>query len=312
MASGDIFELRTRKASLLMRVMTWLISKQPRPFPAGAEELRKAIASREPPEDAPMPDAFENRFKTERWEAAEQPCVTLHPKGGKGAKHIIYFHGGGFIKPMFKEHWPLVAALIETTGASVTVPLYNVVPEASYRDAEAQADAVFAKISGDWAPSEIALAGDSAGGNLALALALRLHLAGGPQAGKLVLFAPWLDVTLADEASRAVEADDIMLRVDALRVMGEMWAGERDPANAGVSPLYADDATLAALPPTAIFQGRHDIFVVDCRNYAESAKAAGNPVRLYEYAAAPHVFMALTFTSEAKDCLLLADEFLKA
>lgn len=307
---SDIFELRTSKPSLLMRLLTWIVTKQPRVFPEGAEELRHVVSTRKPPQDAPMPTAFEQRFQVERWDCSGHEVVTLHPRTGKGAHHILYFHGGGFILPLLKPHWPLVAALIDATGASVSVPLYPVAPETDHSVAEQMADALFAKVANDVPAANITLMGDSAGGNLAAALALRLAQAGGQQAGKLVLFAPWLDVTLSDEAAREVEPHDVMLRVDALRVMGEMWAGERDPRDAIVSPLYASPQQLAQLPPTALFQGQHDLFVVDCRTYAERAKAAGKPVKLYEYAKAPHVFMALTPTREAKDCLRLMGEFI--
>lgn len=305
----DPFELRFAKPSFLMRLLVWVLSKRPSPFPDEPEALRKALDEREPPADAPIPDAFKSRFIIEDWIAEGQKCVTLHPASGKSGRHIIYFHGGGFILPMFKEHWPLVAALVKATGASVTVPLYEVVPEASYERAEALADAVFAKLAAEDGASNITLAGDSAGGNMAAALAVRLARRGSGQAGHLVLFAPWLDVTLSDEASRMVEKVDVMLRVDSLRVMGDLWAGERDPEGEGVSPLYASPEVLAALPPTAIFQGRHDIFVVDCRNFARKAATAGHPVQLYEYGGAPHVFMALTPTREAKDCLALVRDF---
>ncbi|WFL76083.1 alpha/beta hydrolase [Altererythrobacter arenosus] len=308
---SDIFELRARKPSLLMRLLTWFVSKQPKVFPDDPAELRHLLATRPAPEDAPMPDKFNTRFQVERWQCEGHECVTLHPRSGKGEGHILYFHGGGFILPILEVHWPLIAALIDTTGASVSVPLYPVVPEADHSAAEAMADALFAKISQDWSPETITLMGDSAGGNLAAALALRLAEAGGPQAGKLVLFAPWLDVTLSDEAARGIEPHDIMLRVDALRVMGEKWAGARDPRDALVSPLYASQQQFLQLPPTAIFQGQHDLFVVDCRTYAKRAAEAGKPVRLYEYAGAPHVFMALLPTREAKDCLRLVAEFMR-
>ena len=71
-------------------------------------------------------------------------------------------------------------------------------------------------------PAKIVLNGDSAGGHMALALALRLAKAGGPQPGKLALFAPWLDVTMQDEEMRAVEPNDFMLKIDALRALGEV------------------------------------------------------------------------------------------
>ncbi|MBV7266020.1 alpha/beta hydrolase fold domain-containing protein [Erythrobacter ani] len=312
MLSDTSIELRTAKPSLLMRTIRWLMAKRKPVFPHTAREFEAHMARRDLPTDAPMPDKFADKFTVERWEAADQMVVTLHPKAGPGAWHMIYFHGGGFILPMFKEHWPLVAAMVERLGLSVTVPLYEVVPESSHELQDDLADEVFAKLAGSHDPSRIILNGDSAGGHMALSLALRLARAGGPQPGKLALFAPWLDLTMADEAIRAVEPHDIMLKIGTLRSCGEMFAGDRDPGSAECSPLYSSKEDLALLPPTRIWTGRHDLFIVDSRTFTGKLRDAGIDAKLYEYEGAPHVFMAITPTKESKDTVKLLGDFLAA
>ena len=91
-----------------------------------------------------------------------------------------------------------------------------------------------------------------------------------------------------------------------------MVAGGQDPASAALSPLYAPAEALAALPPTRIWTGRHDLFIVDSRSFVGRLRAAGVDAKLYEYEAAPHVFMAITPTGEAKDVFALLREFLAA
>jgi acetyl esterase/lipase len=81
-----------------------------------------------------------------------------------------------------------------------------------------------------------------------------------------------------------------------------------DPA---VSPLYAAPADLAQLPPTRIWTGRHDLFIIDSRSFLGKLRAAGVDAKLYEYEAAPHVFMAILPTREAKDALGLLEAFLR-
>lgn len=308
----SIGELRSPKPSLLMRLLTWLVSKRPSVFPKTAGEVAPFLDGRKLPPDALMPDSFNSRFTVENWTAAGHDCVTLHPKSGKGATHILYFHGGGFVLPMFGVHWPLVAEMVERTGASVTVPLYPVAPESSKQVQDEVADAAYSKLLEQWEAPNIILSGDSAGGHMALALAFRAIRNGGAKPGKLVLFAPWLDVTMADEAMREVEPHDVMLKVDALRELGAIWAGDEDPAGASCSPLYASDAELSKLPPTRIYVGRHDLFVIDSRTFTTKLSAAGGDVQLYEYAGAPHVFMAILPTRESKDCLKLVGEFVCA
>ncbi|MFM7404099.1 MAG: alpha/beta hydrolase fold domain-containing protein [Erythrobacter sp.] len=134
---------------------------------------------------------------------------------------------------------------------------------------------------------------------MALTLALRLAQSGARMPGKLALFAPWLDATMQDEAMRAVEPHDIMLKIGPVRELGKIWAGDRDPASPECSPIYTPVEALAQLPPTRIWTGRHDLFIIDSRSFLARLRAAGVDARLYEYEAAPHVFMAITPTREA-------------
>ncbi|HSF12587.1 MAG TPA: alpha/beta hydrolase [Erythrobacter sp.] len=312
MLTDAAIELRSAAPSLIMRAVKWLVSRQTPVFPLDEAGFHNTMSGRKLPRDAPMPEGFCKRFTVETRELLGHPVVTLHPKSGAGAWHMLYFHGGGFVRPMFKEHWPLVAEMVERCGISVTVPLYPVVPEASYTAQDALADAAYADLAARHDPARIILNGDSAGGHMALTLALRLVREGGSLPGKLALFAPWLDLGLADPAIAAVEPHDVMLKIGTLRACGALVAEGRAMDDPAVSPLYASTQDLAQLPPTCIFTGRHDIFIVDSRTFLGKLRAAGVDAKLYEYEAAPHVFMAITPTREAKDVFALLREFLAA
>jgi acetyl esterase/lipase len=103
-----------------------------------------------------------------------------------------------------------------------------------------------------------------------------------------------------------------MLKIGTLRACGGLVAAGRAMDDPDVSPLYASAEHLAQLPPTRIWTGRHDIFIVDSRSFLGRLRAAGVDAKLYEYEAAPHVFMAITPTREAKDAIGLVREFLRA
>lgn len=310
MLTSTTTQVRSEKASLLLKAVKWVMSRKTPVFPHSAQEYRANMAVRTLPLDAAMPEKFEQKYSAVHWEAAGQKVVTLHPKSGPGDWHMLYFHGGGFVLPMFKEHWPLAAAIVDTCGVSITLPLYDVVPESTKDAQDALADAAFARLAETHDPAKIILNGDSAGGHMALALALRLAKAGGPRPGKLALFAPWLDVTMADPAIEAVEPHDFMLKIGTLRECGKMFAGDRDPASPECSPLYARSEDLAMLPPTRIWTGQHDLFIVNSRTFSARLNELGVDTMLYEYAEAPHVFMAVTPTREAKDTFALLGDFL--
>ena len=109
----------------------------------------------------------------------------------------------------------------------------------------------------------------------------------------------------------AVEPHDIMLKLGTLRSCGQMFAGERDVGGAECSPLYTSKEDLAALPPTRIWTGRHDLFIIDSRTFTGKLRDAGVDAKLYEYEGAPHVFMAVVPTRESKDCLGLLRQFIE-
>ena len=310
MLTDSAIQLRSNAPSMVMRLVKALMRRQTPVFPLDAEGFRAAVAGRTLPADAPMPAAYRRRYAAQERDLLGHKVVTLHPKAGPAPWHMIYFHGGGFVRPMFKVHWPLVAAMVTRCGISVTVPLYPVVPEARHADQDALADAVWADLAARHDPARIILNGDSAGGHMALALALRLIAAGGAQPGKLALFAPWLDLGLADPAIAAVEPHDVMLKIGTLRACGALVAEARALDAPEVSPLYAAADMLAALPPTRIWTGRHDLFIVDSRSFLARLRGAGVDARLYEYEGAPHVFMAILPTREAKDALGLLAEFI--
>jgi acetyl esterase/lipase len=310
MLTGTSGELRSRTPSLMLRAIKFLLARRTPVFPHDAEGFAARMAARALPQDAPMPPAFRRRFVVEERETCGHKVVTLHPKAGAGTWHMLYFHGGGFVLPMFDVHWPLVAAIVDRCAVSVTVPLYPVVPETPHSAQDELADAVYAELAAHYDPAKIILNGDSAGGHMALTLALRLAQSGGPMPGRLALFAPWLDLAVQDPAVAAVEPHDTMLKIGTLRACGSLVAGTRDPASAAVSPLYTPPEHLAQLPPTRIWTGRHDLFIIDSRTFVARLRDAGVDAKLYEYEAAPHVFMAITATREAKDVLGLLGDFL--
>ncbi|WP_063028036.1 alpha/beta hydrolase [Pseudomonas yamanorum] len=260
--------------------------------------LSGLVANRQYPSAAQMPSQLRSTCAVEEWEFDGQKVLTLTPKNShiKGGR-IIYLHGGAYVFPLKKSHWDIIAALIDVTGFSVTVPFYALAPENDARRGTSLIDTVYARVLAKWPGERIIVAGDSAGGNFALTLAIRRRDAGLVLPDRLILFSPWLDLGLRDERAYALEEKDIMLRVDAVRECGKWWAGSEDPSSAYMSPLYAN---LSGLPPISLFQGDYDILVFDARTFSEKATFAGVKLVYEEYPGAFHVFVAATFTREAK------------
>lgn len=261
---------------------------------ATAEKYRR----RAYPAPPPVPRALRARCDVREELVQGRQVFTLTPRFGRSSAHIIYTHGGGFVNALTGPHWWIVRQLAEKTGAAVTVPIYPLAPEHTYRATYSLLEEVYRSVTAETPADRVALCGDSAGGGLALGQALHYRDLGLPPPGLVILFSPWLDITMSNPGAAAAEKDDAMLALPGLVEAGRWWAGGDDPRSPHLSPLFGD---LSGLPPIEVFQGTHDVFVPDARLLKERVTAAGGDILLHEYPGAFHVFVGATFTPEARD-----------
>ena len=154
----------------------------------------------------------------------------------------------------------------------------------------------------------VTLAGDSAGGGLALGQAIAYRDAGLPRPRQVVLIAPWVDLTLSNPAIPSLEPVDPVLRADNVRACGALWAGDRDPEHPTLSPLFAD---LAGLPPVHIFQGGYDILAADAQVLASRLQQAGNTGTFTFAPTAIHDYLGAFWTPEARSALHAVNQLLR-
>lgn len=235
--------------------------------------------------------------------------VTITPRGGGGADapHLFYLHGGGYVMDIAAVHWDTVLRLCAMLGASATVPLYPLAPEATAGEVIPAMDALYRELVEQHGAGRITIMGDSAGGGMSLALAQKLGAEGAPLPASLVLWSPWVDATGSDPDQRAVEPKDRMLAISGLDACGRMYAGDLPPDHPWVSPLFGD---LAGLPPMAIFSGTSDILIVDGRRLAERLRAIGAAHEYHEYLDMFHVWMLLP-VPEGRRALAQTADFIR-
>ena len=299
---------RRRGMSTSMLLTRTLLGFAPKVL-ASEDRLKAKVRNRTYPTDAPLPAPLRHRCDVQETIMDGQNVVTLIPRSGRSDQHILYLHGGAYFSPLLAAHWSIIGALIKATGASVTVPMYALAPENDYQRGTALVDAVYGQLEQRHPGERIVVAGDSSGGNFALNLVVRRRDGGQSMPDRLILFAPWLDLTMRDERATTMETEDVMLGVAGLRLCGRWWAGDLDPGSPHFSPQVAD---LSGLPPIALFQGDRDIFVIDARTFADRCRASGVDCRYYEYPGAFHVFMGVTFTPEASDVFHVIASFMAA
>ena len=201
---------------------------------------------------------------------------------------IVLLHGGGYVTGCPITHRKLAARLSQAAALPVLVPDYRLAPEHPAPAAVEDALAVIEALYRDGVdPARLALAGDSAGGGLALALCLALTSRGLPQPACAVLMSPWTDILARGESYAGNHVADPSMRVERLRDAGRLYTAGGDPLDPLISPIEAD---LAGLPPLMIQVGGDEVMLDDSTVFAERARAAGVAVDCEVWPGLCHVF----------------------
>lgn len=205
--------------------------------------------------------------------------------------HLLYMHGGAYVLDLIPQfHWPAIAKLANTVRRTVTVPIYPIAPEHSYREVFPFLLQVYRRLLESHQPDSLAFMGDSAGGGMAFALCHAVRDAGLPPPSHAVLLSPWMHVALPDPDVPAVAKVDPLLNLDDLRAAGIRYASG-DPLD---TPLVSPSAgPLDGLPRLAVFTGTHDVLNPDARAFHQRATAEGIDIGWHELRGGMHVWMFL-------------------
>ncbi len=194
---------------------------------------------------------------------------------------VLYLHGGGYCVGSAATHRPLAAHIARASGAVSYVLNYRLAPE--YPHPAAMHDTLAAYrwlLAQGIAPARIVIAGDSAGGGLALATAISLRDSGLPLPAALVLISPWTDLSLSGETIKSLAWRDPILSHSITSLWARLYAGELPLTHPLCSPLFSP---LERLPPMLIQVGSEEILLSDSQRLAERAKAAGVEVQSRVY-----------------------------
>jgi cation diffusion facilitator CzcD-associated flavoprotein CzcO/acetyl esterase/lipase len=201
------------------------------------------------------------------------PCDRITPAGADRSRAILYLHGGAYVVGSRRTHRGLAAQIAMAGNAPVHLPDYRLGPEHKHPAALEDSLAAYRELLASGIdPKSIAIAGDSAGGGLAVALATRLRDQGDPLPAGLVILNGWLDLTCSGASMSANARRDVGLFRDWTVHGGELYRGETDPLDPELSPVGAD---LHGLPSTYLQVGTHDLLLSDSDRFAERARAAG-------------------------------------
>jgi len=184
---------------------------------------------------------------------------------------VIHFHGGGYCLGSARMARSWAAHLSAQTGCRVVLPEYRLAPEHPYPAALQDARAVITALSGEADPGPVVVSGDSAGGGLALALALSMRDEGQEPPAGCILLSPWLDLGRDRRAVPDLVRRDVLLDPDWLDACARAYADPSTWADHLVSPLHAPHS---GLPPLLIQAGTEELLAPDAELLAASASAA--------------------------------------
>jgi acetyl esterase/lipase len=226
------------------------------------------------------------------FQAATSGAIPGEWTTARGHEHstltFLYLHGGGYCTGSPVTHRAITGHLAAHCGARVFAADYRLAPEHPFPAAVDDAASAYRGLLEQGAAAhDLVIAGDSAGGGLAVAAALRLRELGLPLPRALVLFSPWVDLSL-DQLPPSPPGE-VMLTPAWISQCARAYVANSDAGHPLVSPVNAD---LAGLPPTLVQVGTDEILLGDARRLRERLQSAGVQVGYEEYAHRWHVFQA--------------------
>lgn len=217
------------------------------------------------------------------------PAELISISHGNADRIILYLHGGGFVMGGCSTHRRLAADLAEAAGTSALVIDYRLAPEYPYPAALEDTLAAYRWLleTQGFRPGEVAIAGDSAGGNLALASLISLRDMGEAMPASSVLISPYCDQT-RNSPTIVTHADiDPMVSPQLLDMISPWYAPDTDLKRPLISPLYGD---LSGLPPTLIHVGAAEVLLDDALQLARQMALANIIVELKVWQDMIHCF----------------------
>lgn len=235
----------------------------------------------------------------------------IEPAAPTNVGCILYLHGGAYVTMSARTHRSITSRLAAWSNARLFALDYRLAPEHPFPAALEDALAAYrALISAGTLPSHVVIAGDSAGGGLALALLVALRDAKDPPPVAAVLFSPWTDLAVTGRSIIDNDASDALFFGSWVTAQAQLYLADTPATNSLASPVYAD---LTGLPPLLIQVSDSEVLLDDSRRIYENARRAGVAATLQIWPGVPHDWQLFApILPEARAALRDASAFVQA
>jgi acetyl esterase/lipase len=234
------------------------------------------------------------------------------PENAAKGSAILYLHGGGYVVGAAQAYQHFVGQVASRARVAAFVPEYRLAPEFPFPAAVEDAQATYQGLVAQGL-TKIALAGDSAGGGLALILlswaAAKARAGLGPIPKGAAVISAWTDLAMAGESMKTRAQADPLSTPASLAAMARLYLGDGDARDPLASPLYGD---LAGLPPVRMHVGEDDVLLDDSVRYGERFEQEGGTIQVHTWQGMIHVFpSSIALLKAAKEALDDVGDFLK-
>ena len=282
-------------------------------FQMPPEQGRRVL---EEAQDAPVykypADIFSDCIDTGKWGSI--PVYFIVPRGEKIRNIIFYIHGGGWVFGSFHTHEKLVRELSARTDSLVVFPEYSRSPEAKYPTAIEQCYFILSHIKeiiGDcfsvFDCTSLTVAGDSVGGNMAIAMALMSAMRQGPCIYKLLLYYPVTNACFDTPSYRQFAVDYYLYREGMKWFWQQYTTSLKDRNQVTASPLRAGIDCLGCLPQVMIINGQADVLRSEGEAFGEKLRCAGVEVTALRVQGTIHDFVMLNALDQTNACRTAMD-----
>lgn len=268
-------------ASLLSRLAPLVITLRgsKHGFSTARRTLDKVARLQRAPQSFTPPARLASRVDIARRDVGGWPVYYVSPRGEQPSTRSIFLHGGCYVFEITPTHWSLAANLAVEAGTTVIVPIMPLAPTGTASVVVPAVTDLAESAMAEVGAENLSIIGDSSGGGMSLAVAMALRDRGLPPLRRLVLIAPWLDISGTDPMLAVIAPSDPWLAVPGTHAAGRLYRDELGEGDWRVSPVHGN---LIGLGPITLFSGTRDIVHADALRFLPLAAEAGLEVDYHE------------------------------
>lgn len=252
--------------------------------------------------NVPINYLIRSDFKTEREYGYE---VLYFNNNSSSGRTFFYLHGGAFTSEITLFHCRAIEKIAVQSDSKAVVPLYPLIPFADYRETVEFVENVYLDYKEKHPDERIIFMGDSAGGGLSLTMSEIFAKKEIPRPKKLIVFSPWVDVSMSNPGIEEYTERDVMLYPESLIYLGKKWAGDISTKDYRVSPRFGD---LSVIDDITFYVGTEEILYPDVTETYELIKAFGNKCTIRIGENMTHVYPILPIPEGHEALKMCADE----